>query len=342
MKKKYRFLFFLIGLAGIAVLAFSTDPDALDWKSLFTPQLPLLVAALLLVWAMIYAMHTEVYRLILGERAAEIKRYELYRICVSGFALNSVTPAGLVGGEPYRILELRRFVDTEKATEATLTFTMIYIVGHIMLWLTGILIYILYGCPDSAAVTVILLVAAAVFTAAVCVFFSFRKRGFIMPVLGFFMKVPLLKKAASKAAGSYGEVLEDIDSGFVEFRSVPKRFRTAVALEYLSRLFEGIEYFLIFRYLGTGINLFGGILILSMASLIGNLLFMVPMQAGTREGGLAIAIGWLGIEPAMGLMGGLIYRMRDLLCIITGILLILLGKGPRKQEKTTDKEKESL
>ena len=79
-----------------------------------------------------------------------------------------------------------------------------------------------------------------------------------------------------------------------------------------------------------------------MASLIGNLLFMVPMQAGTREGGLAIAIGWLGIEPAMGLMGGLIYRMRDLLCIIIGILLILLGKGPRKQEKTPETEKESL
>ena len=59
--------------------------------------------------------------------------------------------------------------------------------------------------------------------------------------------------------------------------------------------------------------------------LIGNLLFIVPMQAGTREGGMAIALGILNISLGTGVMGGIIYRIRELVCTAIGILLIFAG-----------------
>ena len=77
------------------------------------------------------------------------------------------------------------------------------------------------------------------------------------------------------------------------------------------------------------VHLTGGILILTFASLIGNLLFMVPMQAGTREGGMAIALDILGISSGLGVMGGLVYRIRDLICTIIGIIIILAGGKKR-------------
>ena len=111
MKTRYRILFFLIGIAGIVLLAVKAVPDGSDWGELFTPRLPLLLLGLLLLWAVIYAIHTAVYLLIMGKEAASAVGFpRMYRICISGFAINNVTPAGIVGGEPYRILELKAHI----------------------------------------------------------------------------------------------------------------------------------------------------------------------------------------------------------------------------------------
>ena len=50
MKTRYRILFFLIGIAGIVLLAVKAVPDKSDWGELFTPRLPLLLLGLFLLW----------------------------------------------------------------------------------------------------------------------------------------------------------------------------------------------------------------------------------------------------------------------------------------------------
>ena len=70
MKTRYRILFFLIGIAGIVLLAVKAVPDGSDWGELFTPRLPLLLLGLFLLWAVIYAILTAVYLLIMREDAA--------------------------------------------------------------------------------------------------------------------------------------------------------------------------------------------------------------------------------------------------------------------------------
>ena len=86
MKTRYRILFFLIGIAGIVLLAVKAVPDGSDWGELFTPRLPLLLLGLLLLWAVIYAIHTAVYLLIMGKEAASAVGFpRMYRICISGF-----------------------------------------------------------------------------------------------------------------------------------------------------------------------------------------------------------------------------------------------------------------
>lgn len=326
MKKKYRILFFLIGIAGIALLLFQTNPNEEDWHDLISPQLPLLLLALLFLWAVIYFLHTTSYRLIIGPESKQISRLQLYRICVAGFALNEVTPLGMVGGEPYRIMELKRYLGMEKATSTTLTFSVLYIIGHVLLWLTGILLYLLSGCPGEPFMTGILLFIMFLLLAICCAFFNIKNTGLILPALRWLGKAFFLKKPIHSLLEKKESQIECIDSGYVSFRKVSNRFTKAVLCEYASRLLEGVEYFLIFRYLGEPISIIGGILILSMASLIGNLLFMVPMQVGAREGGMAIAIGWIGIEPATGMMGGLMYRMRYVACILIGLICILIDR----------------
>lgn len=337
MKKKYRILFFLIGIAGFVFLILSTDPGKEDWQKLITPKLPLILLAMLLLWTVIYLVHCCAYRLVIGPESKKIKLLELLRICVSGFALNDVTPLGMAGGEPYRIMELRRYFGTEKATSVTLTFSVLYIIGHVLLWLTGIVLYLLLGCPGGTFMTVLLLIVMALLLGVCIVFFNNRNSGIILPLLSALGKVFFLKKPVASFLEKKRAQIEEIDSGYVDFRKVSDRFYKAVLCEYGSRVLEGLEYFIIFRYLGEPVSVIGGIVILSMASLVGNLVFIIPMQAGAREGGMAIAIDWLGLDPATGMIGGLLYRMRNIACILIGLLCILVDRdNSAKTEKTPE------
>ena len=332
MKTKYRILFFLIGIAGIVLLAVKAVPDKSDWGELFTPRLPLLLAGLFLLWAIIYAIHTAVYLLIMGrEAASKVGFLRMYRICISGFAINNVTPAGIVGGEPYRILELKEYMPTAKATSSAMTFNLIHMIGHMLLWITGAFVYLALGCPGNTVTTVLLMIAAALLLAFVIYFFRKKKKGFVVPVVSFFAKLPLIGKKIAGFAEKNSETIAEVDSCYSDFCADRSRLYKAVLMEYATRLLEAVEYYLIYLYLGIDIRFVGGILVLTFASLIGNLLFIIPMQAGTREGGIVLALNCLGFDMETAVMGGLIFRVRDLSCIAVGILLILLG-GKKKQE----------
>jgi len=178
--------------------------------------------------------------------------------------------------------------------------------------------------------TVFLLIVMLLLLGVVYLFFNHKNSGIILPVMRRLRKIPLLSKKLDSLMSEKGGQLEEIDSGYTSFRKVPRRFYKAILCEYGSRLLEGVEYFIIFKYLGEPVTVIGGILILSMASLIGNLVFMIPMQAGAREGGMAIALDWLGVDPGVGVMGGLLYIVRNIACILIGIICILISKDSNK------------
>jgi len=333
MKKHYKAIFFILGVAGIVLLAARANPEKLNWQELFSPRLPLLLLGLLALWAVIYGIHAAAFRLVMGEAASGISRVALYKLCVTGFAINNVTPAGLVGGEPYRIMELKNYMSTEKATSSTISFSLMYVIGHVLLWLTGIGLYFFMGCPGETFVTVLLSVSGVIMLVICFYFFAFRHGALVTPAFRFFAKLPLVGKKAAETAGKNAELFAAVDRCYAEFYEDKKSVFRVILLEYAARLLESLEYFLIFLYLGCRIRISGGILILSLASLLGNLLFMVPLQAGTREGGMAIALSMLGITSEAGVLGGLIYRVRDLFCTTVGILLILIGRKKKDSEE---------
>ena len=55
--------------------------------------------------------------------------------------------------------------------------------------------------------------------------------------------------------------------------------------------------------------------------------FFSPMQLGAREGGFALAVGGLAIPGAFGVYTGLITRVRELIWIVIGVLLMKVGNG---------------
>ncbi|MBO7520063.1 MAG: flippase-like domain-containing protein, partial [Clostridia bacterium] len=277
-------------------------------------------------------VHVTCYYVILGEEGKRIPALSLFKICFSGFALNSVTPAGLVGGEPYRIMALKKYCSTEKASSATLTFSLFYIMGHISIWFSGSIVYFATGSFGETAIDILIILTVIVTAIILAVFFLSKRRGLVRSFMAFLTKVPLIKKQFKRTYEKNEQSYCEIDENIRDFRATRKQFWTVFFLQYLSRVLECVEYFLIFYFLGVHINIFGGVLILTMASLIGNLIVFIPMQTGSRELGTYTALAALNIDPQIGAMGLIIYRVRDFICIILGVLLIMFDKKKNKSE----------
>ena len=351
MKRRWRALFFALGIAGITVMLFQVDWKTMDWGMFSSSKLLALFGILIGIWLVIYSIHTLCYKLILAEDGNKVRFFSMLKICASGFALNNVTPGGLIGGEPYRVLALKRYVSTEKATSSTLSFTLVYTLGHFLLWISAGVCYIAIGCPGNTWVDILILVSCSLLAGGFLTFILLRKRGVVYPVMKFLSKLPILRKKLPAVIEKNKESYLEIDENIKQFRTTPLRFIGVTLLQFVTRLLEACEYFALFYYFtgGKG-NLFDGILIMGVASLVGNLLWIIPMQTSTREFGMILALGFVinrvGLPSdnlsELSLQIGLIYRIREFLFILFGISLVMFGKRGKKYPEKVKENKENI
>ena len=117
MSRKWNNIFFGFGLAALILMAAGIDMDeARDALKSASYRFPLIV----MLWALLYILNTAAWYLIInaGGRSG-IKFGWLYKVTVSGFALNYATPGGLMGGEPYRVMELKPHIGVERVVGHT-------------------------------------------------------------------------------------------------------------------------------------------------------------------------------------------------------------------------------
>ena len=288
-KRYYKYIFLLLGIAGIVVLVIANDPANIEW-SLFTEgRFFVILAECFGVWLLIYFLHTLTYYIILKKDGKKIDPWHMFKITFTGFALNNVTPAGLVGGEPYRIMELKKYVSTEKAASATFSFTIVYAAGHLLLWDAGLITYLCFGMPGDTFIDILLLVTGGLNLIATF-FLLFLRVNMVYPIMRFLTKLPGIGKKIAPMVEKKKEKYIEIDRRINVFRKNWFRFGIVLLIQFASRLLEALEYFLIIRFFLNGLtpldgkpfNYFQGLMVMSTCSLIGNLLFLIPMQADSK------------------------------------------------------------
>ena len=330
MKKKYQNIFFVFGLAVLALMVTQLD-FAQVWSGL--SRAGYWFVAVIALWFFLYMFNTASWYVIINnagdaddKNVKKVGFWWLYKITVSGFALNYATPGGLMGGEPYRIMSLSPKIGTERASSSVILFAMTHIFSHFWFWFLSVLLYVVVH-PVGVVMGAMLSVVTLFTLVAIWFFVKGYKKGIAVSILGLLSRFPLVKRWAQGFFERHREQLANIDSQIASLHNQnPKAFVSAVLLELSCRIVSALEIYFILLVIQPSANYIDSILILAFTSLFANMLFFMPLQLGGREGGFLMSAKGLALTTSAGIFVALIVRVRELIWTAIGLLLIKFDK----------------
>ena len=287
--------------------------------------------AVVFLWALLYIINTASWGIIIKSLSptSTLKKLWLYKVTVAGFALNYATPGGLMGGEAYRISQLTPKIGIEKASSSVILYVMTHIFSHFWFWAFSLLLFVaLYASAITWPIALVLLAMAAFCVLGIYFFMLGYRNGLAERALRFFGKWPLIGKRIRRFSEKNQETIQRVDSQIAALHAQRKStFYLSLFLEFLARVVGCLEVMFILFMLpeNTDISFFDCILMQAFMSLFANLMFFIPMEMGTREGGFAMITGLLHMRQANGVLTGLVTRVRELVWIAIGILLMKIG-----------------
>lgn len=328
---KFRTVFFFIGIAAIVFMLCSFD---LESESLWADlrRAGIWLPAVIVLWAFIYLINALAWYIIIRDdrNNAPLSFWRVYKLTITGYALNYATPIGLMGGEPYRIMELTPYVGASKAVSSVVLYAMMHILSHFCFWFFSIFLYL--ACyPLNTGVAIVLALTGLFCLLAFYFFTKGYKNGMVLRLLQLTTHIPYAKKWATRFIAEKEEALKRVDAQIAELHKQRRStFYASLGLEFLARIVGCLEVYFIMSILTPDITFSASILIMAFTSLFANLLFFTPMQLGTREGGFALSTGGLSIPGAFGVYTSLITRVRELFWIIVGVALMNIGNKKKK------------
>lgn len=333
MKKKYQNGFFIFGLLVLIIMVTQLD-FAQVWQGL--QHAGYWFFAVVALWAFLYIFNTAAWYLIIkgvcseliadGVPTKKIPFGWLYKITVSGFALNYATPGGLMGGEPYRVMELAPKIGTERASSSVILYAMTHIFSHFWFWLISAILFVFIH-PVNFVLVVMLTATIGFSILGIWFFIAGYRKGLANRMMNILRHIPFVKKWARPFVDKHREQLNTIDHQIAALHQQnPHNFIGAVLLEIMCRVCSALEIFFILLVIMPSVNYLNCIFVLAFTSLFANLLFFMPLQLGGREGGFLMSTTTLGISASGGIFVALIVRIRELIWTGIGLLFINIGK----------------
>ena len=345
-------LFFIIGVLACVVMLFTFDVSFVElWQHL--TKAGYWLVPIIGVWVLIYGINAASWWCVIkgvmsshaeGSQEGALSPWRIFRLTISGYALNYATPVGGLGGEPYRIMELSRDIDKHQATSSVILYAMMHIFAHFWFWFSSIFLYLILAAfgdlPLNVPISLTLGFIALLFFGASYVFAKGYKNGVVLTVLGWLSKIPGLKGWSQRFKERHNDALHNVDTQIAALFSQDKKaFYSSLLLEYASRWAQSLE--VLFMLLLFGVDNGGGIdgimltylhsvLIVALTTFFANLIGFLPMQIGVQEGGFVLSIAALGLSASLGIFVSIICRVREIVWIFIGIMLMKL---PEKQSR---------
>ena len=340
-KQRLNNLFFFLGVAAVVVMLLTFDVSFMElWHHLCHAGYWLI--PIVGVWFFIYGINALSWQTIIRSKCQDVKVsfWRIYQWTITGYALNYATPVGGLGGEPYRIMELSKYVGNQRAASSVILYAMMHFFAHFWYWFSSIFIYLVLAAigdlPINTAIGTLLGIVIVFCLLAFYIFSKGYRNGLVANVIRWISHIPGLKGWGKRFQQNHAEALHNIDEQITDLFATDKRtFYKSLLLEYLSRVVQSSE--VMFMLLLFDIDCGGGFsgllltflhsfLIVSFTTLFANLIGFLPMQLGVQEGGFVLSIAALGLSAALGIFVSIICRVREIIWILVGILLMKIDK----------------
>lgn len=280
-------------------------------------------------WLVIYLLNALAFKQIIQEQEipeSDLPFLTVLRLTITGYAINYITPFVALGGEPYRIMELKKFVGIHKATSSVLLYGMMHVFSHIVFWVLSILL-ILAVLPLEHTMVIGLCIGFVIGILIMMWFLSIYKKGFTVNTFKMLQKLPFVNKFATRFLEEKSESLHEIDDQIrILYAERKGRFILSLVYEILARVVTCAEIYFTAVAIGLDMSISQALIISSASSLFANLIFFFPMQLGVREGGLALALKSVGLPAEAGIFIGIIMRIREIVWIMLGFIIIRISK----------------
>lgn len=275
-----------------------------------------------LVWAAVYFCNARAWFVILHDHHPDIRFGMIYRLTITAFSLNYVTPFLSLGGEPYRVVALKKTVDKHRGISSVILYNMIRWMAHFTFWLSAIVIAFA-TVSLTPAMMIALGIICCVLIAMLWFFLLRHKYGIFESLFSWMSNKRFLQRYLKKLE-PHRPALLSIDEQIKHlYQSKRKTFYTSIAYEYLSRIIASFEFLFILKALGYTPTFMEAFYINAATSLILNMLFFVPFELGTREGGLYVVMQSIGYAQGIGIFISLVNRLRELVWTLIGMALML-------------------
>ena len=341
-KQQLNNFFFILGVIAVVVMLFTFDVSFVElWDHLCHAGYWLI--PIIGVWIFVYGLNAwSWWTIIKGNVGGEppVSRWRIYKLTITGYALNYATPVGGLGGEPYRIMELSKHIDNQHATSSVILYAMMHFFGHFIFWFVSIFLYLLLvALGDMPLTPVIATILGIIIVFCLVAFYLFSKgyrNGLVVKTIRWIGHIPGLKGWSTRFSERHAEAMHNIDQQIASLHGQDRRaFYLSLFLEFFSRVVQSSE--VLFMLLLFGIDNGGGfsgivltylhsILIVAFTTLFANLIGFLPMQLGVQEGGFVLSIAALGLSAALGIFVSIICRVREIIWIVIGLLLMKLDQ----------------
>ncbi len=247
----------------------------------------------------------------------------LYLVRLAGSALNQVLPAASMGGEPAKVMLLRRHVPATAATASVLTSRLSFTFAKAIFIAAGMLVtWHRLRLPEGLSRA--LLVGFILTLGGLIVFLMLQLRGIAQVAGRFGRRIGLRKEWMVEIDGASSAV----DAHVVEFyRSRPGDLVRAIVAHQFAFAFGVVQVSLLLGWLGLPNDWQTSLAIEAFSALVSFIIFVVPGSVGVQEASKVLIFAALGFPASTGMSVGIAFRLNDIVGSAIGLAVFAVLQG---------------
>lgn len=239
---------------------------------------------------------------------------------IIGEAVNTLTPVGFIGGDPYRIYLLKKKLGGTASTASVVVDRTFYALATLVL-IAGGLVAAQLMLPLPQHWKILFPCFTLAFLAGMVALIHYQKQGIFTRLAGLLKRLHIQRQRLERLADQI-TMLDDQISSF--YRKHPAHFFGILTYQVAGRLLGVMEIWLIAHLMSLPVTLPQSLFLASITVLINMAFFFVPSSMGVLEGGYAVVFQLIGGDPTHGLSIQIIRRVRTIVWTLLGLLLIIL------------------